>query len=173
VSGKEASALICLGEIVGVHGVRGMVKIKVFSDAPENLLDYMPLCDASEKRQFNFLSFQPHKNIYLVTLEGVPDRTAAEKLRGTKLYVPRKKLPKLKEKNTYYHTDLIGLAAKDPDGTLIGRIIMVANYGAGDLLEIQPVKGASYLVPFTTAIVPNVNLEKKEATVVIPPGLLD
>ena len=162
-----------MAEIVGVHGVKGMLKLKVFSDSPENLPDYAPLCDAAGKREFTFLTFQPHQNIYLVTLDNIKDRDQAEKLRGTKLYVSRDRLPKIKDKDTYYHADLIGLSAKDAAGMVIGKIIHVANFGSGDLLEIKPVKGASYYVPFTKAIVPHVDIEKKEATVLVPPGLLD
>jgi 16S rRNA processing protein RimM len=165
--------LICMAEIVGVHGVKGVLKLKVFSDAPENLMDYMPLCDAAGNRKFNFLTYQPHKNIYLATMDGVSDRSAAEKLRGARLYVPRELLPAIKDKNTYYHTDLIGLAAKDAAGVPIGKIIQVANFGAGDLLEIKPATGASYFVPFTKAVVPRVDLASREATVIVPHGLLD
>lgn len=162
-----------MAEIVGVHGVKGILKVKVFSENPEDLMEYMPLCDAAGKPAFDFLTFQPHQNIHLATMDGIKDRTAAEKLRGTKLYVPRKTLPKIKDKNTYYHIDLIGLAAKTPEGATLGKIIQVANFGAGDLLEIKPLKGASYYVPFTKTFVPNVDLEKREATVIVPEGLLD
>ncbi|MBI3440591.1 MAG: 16S rRNA processing protein RimM [Proteobacteria bacterium] len=168
-----SDALICMAEIVGVHGVRGIMKVKVFSDTPEDLMDYMPLCDAAGKRTFEFLTFQPHKNIYLVTMSGVNDRDAAGKLRGTKLYMPRRNLPALKDKNTYYHADLLGLTAVDAGGAVIGQIIQVANFGAGDLLEIRPLTGASYFVPFTKTVVPKVDLKKKQATVIVPPGMLD
>lgn len=172
---KEAVSanLICMAEIVGVHGVKGMLKLKVFSETPEKLLDYAPLCDAAGKREFKFLTFQPHQNIFLATLDDIKDRDAAEKLRGTKLYVPRDRLPRIKDKDTYYHVDLIGLTARGEDGAVVGRIIQVANFGSGDLLEIKPLKGASYFVPFTKAVVPVVDVEKKEATVIVPPGLLD
>jgi 16S rRNA processing protein RimM len=163
---------ICLAEIVGVHGVKGILRLKVFSDDPENILDYAPLCDA-EGKEYKFLTFVPHQNIYLATLEAVKDRTQAEKLRGTRLYVPRERLPQIKEQDTYYHVDLVGLTAKDADGNIIGKTISIANFGAGDLLEIKPLKGASYYVPFTNAIVPYVDIAKKEATVLVPPGLLD
>lgn len=165
--------LILMAEIVGVHGVRGALKLKVFSAAPEELMGYAPFTDAAGTREFVFTSLQPHRNVFLAEMEGVSDRAAAEKLRGTKLYVPRERLPEIKEEGTYYHADLIGLAAKGPDGTAIGRIVQVANFGAGDLLEIKPAKGASYYVPFTNAAVPEVNLGKREATVIVPPGLLD
>jgi len=162
-----------MAEIVGVHGVKGMLTLKIFSAAPGALLDYMPLCDAAGLRTFDFLTFQPHKNVYLATLDGVSDRTAAEKLRGVKLYMPRERLPKIKAKDAYYYTDLVGLTAKNPEGGVIGKIVQAANFGAGDLLEIKPLKGASYFLPFTRSIVPDVNVEKREATVIVPPGLLD
>ena len=172
---KEAVSanLICMAEIVGVHGIKGMLKLKIFSEAPEKLMDYAPLCDAFGLKEFKFISLQPHQNIFLCMLEGIDNRTAAEQLRGTKLYVPRDRLPKIKDKDTYYHVDLIGLAAKASDGAVIGKIIQIANYGSGDLLEIKPVKGASYYVPFTKAIVPHIDIEKKEATVIVPAGLVD
>ena len=164
--------LICLAEIVGVHGVKGIIKLKVFSEAPETLPDYAPLCDAAGK-EYKFLSFHPHKNIYLATLENIKDCDQAEKLRGTKLYVPRERLPQIKDKDTYYHADLIGLTVKDADGITIGKIINVANFGGGDLFEIKPLKGASYYLPFTKTNVPQIDIAKKEATVIVPPGLLD
>lgn len=166
-------ALVCMAEIVGVHGVKGMVKLKVFSETPEMLAEYSPLLDDSGAEAFELVTYAPHKNVWLATLEGVTDRTQAEKLRGTKLYVPRDELPEIEDNDTYYHADLIGLTAKDENGTDIGRIVNVANFGAGDLLEIKPVTGATYYIPFTGAIVPKVDLKARTATVIVPSGLLD
>lgn len=160
-----------MAEIVGVHGIRGMVKLKVFSDAPEGLPGYAPLCD-SEGNPFAVLSVKQHGGVWLAELEGVADRTAAEKLRGTKLYFPREKLPEIRDTNTYYHADLIGLAAQFPDGRDMGRIVAVANFGAGDLLEIKPPQGNSFYVPFTNRNVPEINLENKLAVIDPPEGLL-
>lgn len=162
-----------MAEIVGVHGIRGGVKLKVFAADPDALPGYAPFCDANGTPSFAFTSYQAHQNVYLARIDGIDDRTAAEKLRGVKLYVPRTRLPELVEENTYYHADLIGLAAKDASGAAFGKIVQVANFGAGDLLEIKPLKGASYYVPFTAAVVPQVDLAKKEATVIVPPGLID
>lgn len=172
-SKEGASTYVCMAEIVGVHGVKGMLKLKVFSDNPEKLMADAPLCDAAGKPGLKLISLQPHGNIFLAKAEGIIDRTAAEKMRGTRLYVPRGSLPEIKDKNTYYHADLIGLATKDAGGAVIGKIIKVENFGAGDLLEIKPVKGASYYLPFTKTNVPNVDIDKGEATVIVPEGLLD
>lgn len=168
-----AEHLVCLAEIVGVHGVRGVLKLKVFCDNPDDLPKYAPLCDAAGTREFTFTGFQPHQNIYLAAVEGLADRTQAEKLRGTKLYVPRDRLPSIKDDNTYYHVDLVGLSVKDEQGAPLGKTVKVENFGAGDLLEIKPLKGASYYLPFTKATVPSIDIEKKEMIAIIPPGLLD
>jgi len=165
--------LVCMAEIVGVHGIKGLVKLKIHAGDPQSLLDYKTFTDSAQKRSFVLSDLQNHGNIFLARLDGVNDRTAAEKLRGTKLHVARAALPAIAEENTFYHVDLIGLAALYPDGAPLGRIVGVANFGAGDLLEIKPVKGASFYVPFTDAVVPKVDMEAKTVTVAPPPGLLD
>lgn len=166
-------SLVCMAEIVGAHGVKGWVKLKVFGENPEGLAEGPPLCDAKRQRAFKLLSVRAHGNTYLAEIEGLGDRTAAEKLRGVKLFLPREALPDIGQENTFYHVDLIGLAARYPDGRPLGKVIQVANFGAGDLLEIKPQKGASFYVPFTSAVVPKVDIAAKEVVVDPPPGLLD
>ncbi|MEZ0259639.1 MAG: ribosome maturation factor RimM [Alphaproteobacteria bacterium] len=161
-----------MAEIVGVHGIRGMVKLKVFSDNPDSLTGGAPLCD-SDGKLYKLASLAPHGNIWLAQVEGLTDRTLAEKLRGTKLYRQRDSLPEIKKKDPYYHADLIGMAALLPDKTSLGTVIAIANFGAGDLLEIKPAKGQSFYVPFTNAVVPHVDVKAKTLTVDPPPGLLD
>jgi 16S rRNA processing protein RimM len=103
------------------------------------------------------------KGAVLARIEGVTDRDQAEALKGTRLYVDRAALPALYEAETYYHADLIGLAAEDREGRSLGRVVAVENFGAGDLLEIAEGPGGqggkSLLVPFTRAAVPVVDLE--------------
>jgi len=166
-------ALTCMAEIVGVHGIRGTVKMKVFASDADALLSGPPLCDSSGNQSLRLLSLAPHGNIWLAEVEGIADRTAAEKLRGTRLYLPRAELPEIDKKDTYYHADLVGMAALDAARAVVGRVIAVANFGAGDLLEIKPPKGASFYLPFTGQNVPHIDVAKKEMTVEIPHGLLD
>ena len=170
---NETGNLTCMAEIVGVHGIKGMVKLKLFGDNPAALTDYAPLCDSSAKKTFKITSLHPHGNILLAEIEGLKDRTAAEKLRGTKLYLPREALPETKDEKTFYHADLVGMRAVDAEGKAMGKVISVENFGAGDLLEIKPIKGASYYLPFTDSCVPNIDAAKKEITIDVPPGLLD
>lgn len=162
-----------MAEIVGVHGIKGFVKLKVFSDDPEGLAEGPPLCDSTGKTSYTLLSIKPHGNIWLSEIEGVEDRTAAEKLRGTKLYLSREHLPEIEDKKTFYHADLIGMIAKDAKDNVIGKVIAVVNFGAGDLLEIKPVKGDSFYLPFSERAVPVVDLDNRQMTVDIPHGLLD
>jgi 16S rRNA processing protein RimM len=157
---------------MGAQGVKGAVKLKVYGQDPATLVDYPPLADPKSGKTYRIDSVVPHGSIWVATIAGVADRTAAQKLFGTKLYLDRALLPKIKKKNTYYHADLIGLAAVDKEGKDFGRIIAVANFGAGDLLEIKPQKGASFYLPFTNAYVPHVDLEKKIVTIDPPEGLI-
>ena len=167
-----ADNLICMAEIVGAQGIKGLVKLKVFGDDPLKLTGYGPL-SAPDGKTYTLNSVTPHGSIWIAEVKGVTDRTVAEKLRGTRLHMDRALLPKIKKENTFYHADLIGLAEKYPDGKPMGKVITVANFGAGDLLEIKPIKGSSFYVPFTNAIVPEVNMTEKTVTINPPLGLLD
>jgi len=109
------------------------------------------------------------KDHFVVRLSGVADRTAAEKLTNTDLYVPRDRLPAIDEDGTYYHADLIGLAAETQDGVALGKVTGLFNFGAGDLIEIAtPQGGEPMLLPFSNAVVPEVDLKAGKITIVLP-----
>jgi 16S rRNA processing protein RimM len=101
--------------------------------------------------------------------EGIEDRDAAEALRGLDLYVPRERLPATEE-DEFYVSDLVGVDAVDPEGVVQGRIVAVHNFGAGDLIEVQPPQGDSQLVPFTRDSVPEIDLAARRAVVIPPKG---
>ncbi len=101
-------------------------------------------------------------------IQGVSTKEQADALRGTSLYVPRDRLPRLPD-DEFYHADLIGLSAYDPGGAMIGKVTAVYNHGAGDILEISPAGHKSaLLLPFTLAIVPNVDLAAGRIVVDLP-----
>ncbi len=164
---KGGGARVCLGAIAGAHGVRGLVKIKSFTQDPANLTAYGPLTDESGQRRFEIAVSGQAKGVLLARIEGVEDRDAAQALRGVRLYVARAVLPE-PEAEEFYLADLIGLAVEDPDGRPLGKVAAVENYGAGDFLEIQPPEGAPLLVPFTKAAVPLVDLEGGRVVVDLP-----
>lgn len=151
---------ICLGVIAGAHGVRGLVRVKSFAEAPEDLTAYGPLTDEAGARSFELTVTGRAKDALLARLEGVTDRDQAQALKGTRLYVLRAALPALDEEETYYHADLVGLAAEDRGGRPLGRVRAVHNFGAGDLLELDGGQdGPPLLLAFTKAAVPVVDLE--------------
>ena len=108
----------------------------------------------------------------IVRFDGIADRTAAEGLNGLELSVPRSALGAAAA-DEFFHADLIGLAAVTPEGTALGTVIAVQNYGAGDLLEIAPPRGNTILVPFTEAAVPEVDVKGGRVVVDPPPGLIE
>ena len=98
------------------------------------------------------------KGGFACDLKGVETREAAMGLKNTELYVARENMPP-PEADEYYQSDLIGLAVHSLEGEIIGRIVKVANHGAGDILEIQCLDKSALLLPFTREIVPSVNLK--------------
>ncbi|MCO5132384.1 MAG: ribosome maturation factor RimM [Xanthobacteraceae bacterium] len=149
--------LVCIARIGAAHGVRGAVKLWTFTEDPFAVLDYGPLSTRDGARQFEVGHARQAKDYLVATLKGVTTRDDAEKLNGLELYVPREKLPPAGE-GEYYHADLIGLAAVAPDGAPIGRVVAIHNFGAGDVIEIAPPRGATLLLPFTDAVVPTVDV---------------
>ncbi len=149
---------ICLGVIAGAHGVRGLVKIKSFTETPEDVAAYGPVTDEAGGKRFVVKVKGRVKGLVLAELEGIRDRDQAQALHGQQLYVERAALPRLDEEETFYQADLIGLAAEDPEGRPLGRVVAVPNFGAGDLLEILDPERVSQFYPFTRDVVPEVDL---------------
>ena len=113
---------------------------------------------------------QAFQGVVIARLEGVADRNAAEALNGTALYIMREKLPPPEDEDDFYHSDLIGLEARLDDGHVLGEVVAVPNYGAGDILEVKdPRSGDTYLYPFTRAVVPQVRIA--DGYLVIAPPL--
>ncbi len=164
--------LLLVGRIAAAHGLRGLVKLQCFTAEPESIGRYGPLSDATGKRVFEVTVLNPVKGGVLASIKGVGDRTAAEKLRGVELYMPRDRLPPAGE-GEYYHADLVGLAVELKDGTPFGRVQAVENYGAGDLLAIVRPGGRPVSLPFTDPVVPVVDIAGGRIVVDPPPGLVD
>ncbi len=164
----DPERLILLGEIGSAHGIRGEVSIRTFTEDPADIGTYGPLSDKAGKRTFKIAGLRVTGKAVIARLQGVDDRTAAEKLRNTGLYVKRSRLPEL-EPGAYYYEDLAGLAAVDERDTVLGTVVGVVNFGAGDLVEIlRPGERETLLVPFTKEAVPTVDIEAGRVTIVLP-----
>ncbi|WP_045834733.1 ribosome maturation factor RimM [Hyphomicrobium sp. 99] len=156
---------ILVGEISGAHGIRGDVLVRTYTETPDAVAAYGPLTDETGKRSFSLRVVRVTSKGIVARIKGVEDRNAAEPLRGIKLYIGRDKLPEPKAAE-YYHADLIGLDAVSEDGTALGKIVSVQNFGAGDLLELKPNDGsATEFIPFEDRYVPSIDLQAR--TIVI------
>jgi 16S rRNA processing protein RimM len=160
-------APICVARIGAAHGVRGAVKLWTFTQDPLAVKAYGPLVTKDGARQFEVTHAREAKGYLVVTLKGVTTRDAAERLNGLELYVAREKFP-VPGEGEYYHADLIGLAAVTPADQPLGRITAIHNFGAGDIIEIAPTRGATLLLPFTHAVVPSVDLAGGRVVIELP-----
>lgn len=146
---------VTLAAIIGAHGVTGEVRLKLFGEGVVSLKRYRAFNNSAltlEKLK------DDGKGGAIARFAEVSDRTAAEKLRGTALTVPRASLPPLGE-GEYYHADLLGLPAVSDAGEDLGTCIAVDNFGAGDVLEIQRPAvdgkpGKRFMVPMRVEAVP-------------------
>ena len=151
------AARVCLGAFAGAHGVRGLVKIKSFTAVPEDIAAYGPLSDEAGAERFRLSLKGSARGLLIAAVEGLGDREAAAALKGTRLYVERAALPE-PEPEEFYQTDLVGLAAEERDGSVLGRVKAVGNHGAGDYLEIERSAAPDLIVPFHPGGGPEVDL---------------
>ena len=161
---------ISVGAISGAYGVRGELRIKSYCAVPEDIESYSPLSSEDGTRSFNLALVRPVKNGFVARITDVTSKEEADALRGTGLYAPRDRLPTLPD-DEFYHTDLIGLAAKRSDGELYGSVSAVHNFGAGDILEIERIAGVRVMLPFNRETVPEVDIDAGVLIVDPPPGL--
>jgi 16S rRNA processing protein RimM len=165
----SSDAKVCVARIGAAYGVRGEVKLWSFTEDPVAVVRYGPLETQDGAQCFEIESMRPAKNHFVARIAGVADRNAAEKLRNIDLYIPRARLPKIEEANTFYHADLIGLDVVTPDGAQIGTVHAVHNFGAGDIVEIVPIEsGDPLMLAFNEITVPKVDLAAKQIVVVLP-----
>jgi 16S rRNA processing protein RimM len=161
-----------MGVIIGAHGVKGEVRVKSFTAEPAAIAAYGPLEGEEGGRRFALALRGQVKGVLIARLEGVQDRSAAERLKGTRLYLPRAALPAPGE-DEVYHADLVGLAVELTDGSALGRVRAIHDFGAGHSLEVEKPGGGVVLVPFTATVVPVVDLRSGRVVVDPPAGLLD
>lgn len=163
---------VLLGVIGAPHGVRGEVRIKTFTGDPLAIGDYGPLFDESG-RSFVIADVRPAKEVVVARIEGVASREAAEALNGVKLHIERSRLPAVEDEDEFLQADLVGCAVTDAEGGVLGEVRAVANYGAGDLLDIELTDGRSVLMPFTKAFAPRIDIAAKRIEVAPPVGLFE
>jgi 16S rRNA processing protein RimM len=136
---------IALAAVAGAHGVKGELRLKLFSDSVESLARH-PLLYVGG-RELALRDVKDGGKTAIARFEGISDRSQAEALRGQLVEIDRAALPPLEE-GEYYHADLIGLPCVDEAGKPLGTVVAVENFGAGDLLEVEREGGQRSLIPF-------------------------
>jgi 16S rRNA processing protein RimM len=155
---------ITLAAISGAHGIRGEVRLKLFTDDLASLKAHDVVLVGGTARRL--LHVGGTAKTPTARIEGIADRSEAERLRGTLIEVDRVALPPLEE-GEYYHSDVIGLPCVDQDGTAIGTVSAVENFGAGDLLEVELPTARKSLIPFRPGIA-----ELEEGRIRLDPAFL-
>lgn len=169
VTAAPPSALLCVGQFAGAHGVRGLVRLRSFTADPLAILDYAPLLDQTGTHSFHLTQTGNAKDALIVKVQGVADRDAALALTGTRLYIPRDRLPEPEGEDEFYYADLIGCRAELSDGTLLGRVRAVHDFGAGEMLELERDGVPTVMMPFTKVVVPVIDIASRRL-VVAPPA---
>jgi 16S rRNA processing protein RimM len=168
-----SSTKILVGVFGAAHGIRGEMRLKSFTADPAAVGTYGPLRDESGARVFELEALRPTgKDMFVARIKGIADRSAAEALNGIQLFVARDVLPPPEEEE-FYRADLIGLRVENEAGDLLGTIVALHNFGAGDILEIAPPSDAAdkttAMVAFTRALVPVVDVAGGTVTVANDP----
>jgi 16S rRNA processing protein RimM len=161
---------LCVGVILGAHGLKGAVRVKSFTANAVDVAAYGIVEDEAGRRRFRLLALGEAKGVVTARIDGIVDRTGADALKGVKLFVARDVLPATGE-DEFYASDLVGLSAEGTDGSELGKVKGVFDFGGGDVIEIQG-PGGSVMVPFTKAAVPVVDIAGGRL-VVDPPVLVD
>ncbi|MGO4336304.1 ribosome maturation factor RimM [Labrys sp. KB_33_2] len=180
--------LVVLGVFGAAHGLKGEIRLKSYTEEPLAIANYAPLLTKSG-RQIKLASLRQAKDVLIARVEGVGDRTAAEQLVNLQLFVERAVLGTPEDEDEFFHADLIGLVARGEDGSRIGTVTGLFDFGAGDIIEVTPdgAKGAQgsakgapdsakgalggakpLLLSFTKAVVPEVDIKAGHIVVVLP-----
>lgn len=160
---------VCLGQISGAIGVRGELRVKSFTADPAALASYGALTVQPGGQTITLALVRVVKDGLAMRADGITDRTAAEAMKGKRLYVARAALPEPEDEDDFYHADLLGLPVEDESGQLLGKVKAIHDFGAGDVLDIMGTGDSpGFMVPFTKAVVPVVDIPGGRI-VVLPP----
>lgn len=160
---------LLVGAVVGAQGLGGLLRVKSFTSNPEDLAAYGPVEMEAANGTVSKVTLKvtsTAKGVVIVRVAGIADRTQAEALKGARFFVDRAALPEADE-DEFYLEDLIGLTAEGEDGTPMGRVKAVYDFGAGEIIELEGPAG-NLMLPFTEAVVPEIDLEGKRVVIVMP-----
>ena len=170
VPSTSESTKLLLGKFGAAQGLKGEIRLQSYTADPFAIGSYGALT-SDNGRTFEITHLRAGKNILIAKVKNITDRTAAEQLTNLPLYIDRALLGSNTQEDEFFHADLVGLNVEAQDGAqlgkvLIGKVLALFNFGAGDMLEIKPIEGGkSIMLPFTKAAVPEINISKKQIIV--------
>ena len=162
-----ADRLLQVARVAGAFGVRGEIRITTFTEDPLALAAYRVLTREDGSPGLTITTARAVKGAVIARAAGIDTRDQAEALRGLKLFIAREALP-APDEDEFYHADLLGLILETPEGELMGKVKTIQDFGAGDLIEVQPPMGASWWLPFTRETVPEVRLSEGKLIAIRP-----
>lgn len=157
--------------ILSAHGVRGQVKLRSFMEPPEAIFSCPILSDKMGRKTYRLTRQGVKNQAFIVSIEGITDRNAAERLKGLTLFAPAPESHPTPA-NQWLHSELTGLEARLIDGTVYGRITGVHNFGAGDIVELERTGGQSEMLPFTASFIGEINTKQK-FLIIFPPEYVE
>ena len=174
-----ADSRLLVARIGKPHGLHGEVTVQTHTDDPE--ARYVPgvtyeteaVAGSGVPRALTLRSARLHQQTWLLGFEEIPDRTGAESLRGTRLFIDAEEAAAVDEDDAWYEDELVGLAAVDPQGAALGEVTGLRTGAVQDQLVLRLTSGSEALVPFVEAIVPEVDIAAGRVVVDAPPGLLE
>ena len=166
----ENTDRICVGKFSVAHGISGFVRLKSYTEKPEDIFEY-PLTDENGKTAYEIVKKHKSKDCFVVAVKGIQDRDKAETLKGKKLYVAREALPPVKE-GQYYEADIIDMTVRGKDNQAYGKVLNIYDYGAGTFVEIGTNKKDSFMFPFKEPFVTEVDIEQKKLIIAVPEDYL-
>jgi 16S rRNA processing protein RimM len=160
-----------VGKLRHAHGVHGEILMEVYTDFPERLQPQDILYLGPEAGELRLLKSRTHHEGLLLTFEGYSTPEEVGELRNQIVYVRTQDRPPLPE-GEYYHHQLIDLIVISDAGVIIGPVVEILETGASDVLVVRPETGPEVLIPVADAFIQRIDLDKREITVHIIPGML-
>lgn len=156
-----ATNKLCVGMITKAHGIKGYVCVHSYCETPSDIFDYQPLTNSTGTQQFKLKSVGTVRGMFVASVNGITDRNDAEMLAKTELYINRDQLPEMDEDDTFYVSDLVGLTVVSETTVVLGKIVAVENFGAGDILECKSDDYKTFMIPFTDDAIVTVDMENE------------
>ena len=162
-----------LGQIVNTFGIKGMVKIKPFTDDVEQFeqLQTIYIEKKNSKKEYEIEEVKYHKNMILLKLKGIENPEQAETLRESYVLISREKAKKLEE-GTYYIVDMIGLEVFTEEGEKLGILEDIFNTGSNDIYVVKNDLGKQILLPAIEEVIKKIDIENKKIIVHLIKGLI-